>query len=127
MNHFDYLQISTLTIFLVIFIGRSVWLARKGTQVFRLGSGKKGLAALLEKSFFLFFPLWLYQIFILALHLDNLQFLPSKLTAPLFANAFLSYAGSAMLLLGVGVFALALVSFKTSWRVGIDTDQPGGL
>ncbi len=127
MNYFDYLQIVTLVIFLAIFIGRSVRLAQKGTQVFRLGSGKRGLAAALEKSFFLFFPLWLFQILICALHLENLQFLPSILTTPLFAHTFLSYAGSAILLLSVVIFALALVAFRTSWRVGIDTDQPGGL
>ena len=57
MSHFDYLQIITLAIFPDIFIGRSVWLSRKGTQLFMLGNGKKGSTALLEKSFFLFFPI----------------------------------------------------------------------
>ena len=127
MNYFDYFQIITLLIFLSIFLGRSLSLARKGTQVFRLGSGKQGLGALLEKSFLIFFPLWLFEIFVHSLHLDHLQFLPFALVDPLYSHALLQSAGAVIILLSLLVFALALISFKTSWRVGIDTVAPGGL
>ncbi|MHB8139074.1 MAG: methyltransferase family protein [Smithellaceae bacterium] len=126
MNYFDYFQIITLIIFLLIFFGRSIWLARKGTVVFRLGSGKKGLSAFLEKSFLIFFPLWLFEIFIHSLHID-LQFLPPVLVNPLIHNQVLWLVGAVMICIGILVFSLALISFKTSWRVGIDTVAPGGL
>jgi len=126
MNYFDYFQIITLIVFLLIFFGRSLWLLGKGTVVFRLGSGKKGLAALLEKSFLIFFPLWLFEIFVHSLHID-LQFLPSVLVNPLFHHQIVGLAGVAIIVMSIFVFSLALVSFKSSWRVGIDTVAPGGL
>ena len=56
MNYFDYYQVITLIVFLVVFFGRTIWLGIKGTKVFVIGSGKKGFAAFLEKRFFSFFP-----------------------------------------------------------------------
>lgn len=126
MNDFDYFQIFTLIIFLLIFFGRSLWLREKGTTLFRLGSGKKGLAAVLEKSFFIFFPLWLFEIFVHSLRLD-FQFLPSVLVDPFLNNSISAIAGALMISAGILVFSLALISFKSSWRVGIDTLAPGGL
>lgn len=126
MNYFDYFQIGTLIVFLVIFIGRSLWLVREGTIVFRLGSGKKGLTALLEKSFLIFFPLWLFEIFVHALQID-LQFLPQILVNPLWVSPVTRMIGVAFVALGLLMFCLALLSFRSSWRVGIDTVAPGGL
>lgn len=126
MNCFDYFQIITLILFLAIFFGRSLWLAQKGTTVFRLGSGKKGLTALLEKSFLIFFPLWLFEIFVHSLHL-NLQVMPSVLVNPLFNSSVIRVAGAAVILAGILFFSLALISFKSSWRIGIDTVAPGRL
>lgn len=126
MNYFDSFQIITLIIFLSIFFGRSLWLTRKGTVIFRLGSGKKGLTAFLEKSFLIFFPLWLLEIFIHSLHL-NLQFLPSALINPIYNHSITQLAGAALIFVSILVFSLALISFKSSWRVGIDTVAPGGL
>ncbi len=125
MNYFDYYQIITLVIFLLIFFGRSLWLVQKGTVVFRLGSGKKRFAAFLEKSFLIFFPLWLIEIFIHSLHI-NLQFLPQALVNPLF-NSQLQLVGAIMIFAGILSFSLALISFKSSWRVGIDAIAPGRL
>lgn len=126
MNNFDYFQIITLIIFLSIFIGRSLWLRSKGTEVFRLGTGKKGLNALLEKSFIIFFPLWLFEIGIHALNLE-FQILPSMLVKPLFDNHIISIGGVVFIFSSILIFSLALISFKSSWRVGIDTVAPGDL
>ena len=54
MNYFDYFQVITLIIFLLIFFGRTIWLGRKDTKVFVPGSGKKEFTALLEKTFLIF-------------------------------------------------------------------------
>jgi len=126
MNFFDYFQFITLTIFLIVFIGRTLWLRQKGTKVFTLGSGKKGFAGLLEKSFFVFFPVWLLEIGIHSMKL-NIQFLPDVLTAPMFNYWIVQIAGAGATFAGLLIFCLALVSFKSSWRVGIDTTAPGDL
>jgi protein-S-isoprenylcysteine O-methyltransferase Ste14 len=126
MDPFDYFQIITLAAFLSVFFGRTLWLKRKGTQVVVIGSGKQGFAAWLEKSFIVFFPVWLFEVINHALHL-NIQFLPSALIEPLFFNVICQVIGVAAILIGILVFVPALVSFKSSWRVGIDTRAPGEL
>lgn len=126
MSSFDYFQITTLVIFLSIFFARSLWLTRKGVKVFRLGRGKKGIAYLLEKSFLIFFPLWLFEIFVHAAHI-NFHFLPSVLTDSLFHCTVIKIVGVVLIVFSLIIFSLALVSFKSSWRVGIDTVAPGGL
>ena len=126
MNYFDYYQVITLIIFLLVFFGRTIWLRRKGTKVFVLGSGKKGFTALLEKSFLVFFPIWLIEIGIHSLQL-NIQFLPLVLVKLIFKNQIIQFAGAAVIFVGLIVFCLALISFNSSWRVGIDTVSPGGL
>jgi len=126
MNNFDYLQVITLIIFLLVFFGKTIWLRTKGTKVFVLGSGKKGFTALLEKSFLIFFPIWLIEIGIHSLHID-IQFLPLVLVKQIFKNQIIQFAGAFIIFAGLFVFCLALISFKSSWRVGIDTVAPGDL
>jgi len=126
MNYFDYFQIITLTIFLLVFFGRTIWLKRKDTKVFVLGRGKKGFTALLEKSFLIFFPIWLIEIFIHSLHL-NIQFLPLVLVKQILNNQIIQFAGAVVIFAGLLVFCLGLISFKSSWRVGIDNVAPGDL
>ena len=126
MNYFDYYQVITLIIFLLVFFGRTIWLRRKGTKGFVLGSGKKGFTALLEKSFLVFFPIWLIEIVIHSLHL-NIQFLPLVLVKLIFKNQIIQFAGAAVIFVSLLFFCLALISFNSSWRVGIDTVSPGDL
>jgi len=126
MTFFDYFQFITLAIFLMVFIGRTLWLRQKGTKVFTLGSGKKGFSALLEKSFFVFFPIWLIEVGIHSMHL-NIQFLPDVLIAQIVNNWIVQTVGAVAILAGLLIFCLALISFKSSWRVGIDTTAPGDL
>ena len=126
MNYFDYYQVITLIIFLLVFFGRTIWLRRKGTKVFVLGSGKKGGTALLEKSFLIFFPIWLIEIGIHSLHL-NIQFLPLVLVKQILKNQIIQFAGAIVIFVSLLFFCLALISFNSSWRVGIDTVSPGDL
>jgi protein-S-isoprenylcysteine O-methyltransferase Ste14 len=126
MNLFNYFQIITLIIFMLVFFGRTIWLGRKGTKVFVLGSDKKGFSALLEKSFLIFFSIWLIEIGIHSLHPD-IQFLPSVLVRQIFKGQIIQSAGAIVIFVGLIVFCLALISFNSSWRVGIDTVSPGDL
>ena len=126
MNYFDYFQIISLIIFLLVFFGRTIWLRKKGTKVFVLGSGKKGFTALLEKSFLIFFPIWLIEIGIHSFNLDP-QFLPLVMVKLIFKNQIIQFAGAVVIFVSLLVFCLALISFSSSWRVGIDTAAPGEL
>ena len=126
MNYFDYYQVITLIVFLIVFFGRTIWLRIKGTKVFVIGRGKKGFAAFLEKSVLVFFPIWLIEIGIHSLHL-NIQFLPLVMVKLIFKNQIIQFAGAVVIFVGLLVFCLALISFSSSWRVGIDTVSPGGL
>ena len=126
MNYFDYIQVITLIVFLLVFFGRTIWLRRKGTKIFVIGSGKKGFIAFLEKSFLIFFPIWLIEIGIHSLHL-NIQFLPPVLFRQIFSDQIIQSAGAIVIFVGLIVFCLALISFNSSWRVGIDTVSPGQL
>jgi len=126
MNYFDYFQVITLIVFLMVFFGRTIWLRKKGTKAFVLGSGKKGFTAFLEKSFLVFFPIWLIEIGIHSLHL-NIKFLPLVLVKLIFKNQIIQFAGAVVIFVGLLVFCLALISFNSSWRVGIDTVSPGDL
>ena len=126
MNYFDYFQVISLVIFLLVFFGRTIWLRKKGTKAFVLGSGKKGFTALLEKSFLIFFSIWVIEIGIHSFHL-NIQFLPLVLVKQIFKNQIIQFAGAMVIFVGLIVFCLALISFNSSWRVGIDTVSPGDL
>ena len=126
MNYFDYFQVITLIVFLMVFFGRTIWLRKKGTKAFVLGSGKKGSTALLEKSFLFFFPIWLIEIGIHSFNLDT-QFLPLVMVKLIFKNQIIQFAGVVVIFVGLLVFCLALISFSFSWRVGIDTVSPGDL
>ena len=126
MDYFDYFQVTTLIVFLLVFFGRTIWLRRKGAKIFVIGSGKKGFAAFLEKSFLIFFPIWLIEIGIHSLHL-SFQFLPPVLFRQIFSDQIIKSAGAIIIFVGLIVFCLALISFSSSWRVGIDTVSPGQL
>ncbi len=126
MNYFDYFQIISLIIFLLVFFGRTIWLRKKGTKVFVLGSGKKGFTALLEISFLIFFSIWLIEIGIHFFNLDT-QFLPLVMVKLIFKNQIIQFAGAVVIFVSLLVFCLALISFNSSWRVGIDTAAPGEL
>ena len=126
MQFFDYFQIISLMVFLVIFSGRTFWLKRKGTKVFVLGKGKRGMVAFTEKSFLIFFPVWVLAILIHSLGIGN-RILPVVLATPLFIHHISQIIGAALILTGLLVFSLALAAFKFSWRVGIDDETPGDL
>jgi protein-S-isoprenylcysteine O-methyltransferase Ste14 len=124
---FDYFQLAALAIFLLVFVGRSVYL-RFGRNInpFALGVGKRGLRRVVEVGFLVIFALWATEILAKSLALDWRIF-PEPLQRQLLGAAPLQIAGGALVTAGGAVFILALVSFGASWRVGIDAKRPGGL
>jgi hypothetical protein len=65
----DGFQIITLIAFLVVFIGRSIYLyLRYGINPLVLGVGKGGIRRATEIGFFIGLVLWIYEVAAAALH-----------------------------------------------------------
>jgi protein-S-isoprenylcysteine O-methyltransferase Ste14 len=125
--YFDIFQIITLIAFLIVFIGRSIFLyARHGVNPLVLGIGKTGLRRIVEFAFFAGLLLWIIEIFSNAFHWDWHIF--GNASSIILANIVLiKISGVAFILIGFSMFVLALVSFGHSWRIGIDEKSPGDL
>jgi protein-S-isoprenylcysteine O-methyltransferase Ste14 len=89
---------------------------------------REGIAAMkfgaIDKSDFLIPPFAFFYFYVIcaaALHW------PSVIHDPLFALPALMWLGVALCLAGVALMLLTLASFGSSFRVGIDTDQPDKL
>src|SRR5215510_4578431 len=124
---FGYFQLAALAVFLLVFVGRSVYL-RFGRNInpFALGVGKRGLRRVVEVGFLVIFALWVTEILATSLGLDWRIF-PAPLQRRLLDSLSSQIAGVALVTAGGAVFILALVSFGASWRIGIDAKTPGGL
>jgi protein-S-isoprenylcysteine O-methyltransferase Ste14 len=127
MSFFDIFQLAALTFFLVVFLGRTLVLwVRQGINPFALGAGKKGLHRLFELALFSWLILWLLAIMGSALH--SPRCLISVIGTPFLLNS-LPFQIAGCLLIGFGnfLFVWALISFRSSWRVGIDERKAGAL
>jgi len=124
---FGYFQLAALADFLLVFVGRSVYL-RFGRNInpLALGVGKRGLRRVVELGFLVIFALWMTEILATSLALDC-RILPAPLQRRLLDSLSSQIAGVALATAGGAVFILALVSFGVSWRIGIDAKTPGGL
>ncbi len=124
---FDIFQIITLIAFLIVFIGRSIFLyARHGINPLVLGIGKTGVRRIVELSFFVGLLVWIVEILIQVFHWEW------QIFGGVFATSLVDLlpakiAGTAIIVLGFALFVLALVAFGQSWRVGIDEASPGDL
>jgi protein-S-isoprenylcysteine O-methyltransferase Ste14 len=124
---FDILQLAVMAVCLGLLIGRTVHLhLTQGVKPFALGAGKSGFPALLEKTLFPLLVLWWAETVLYALH-SPFRIFPAPVDTTLLDGVLWDIAGAALLLCACGLFAWALVSFGASWRVGIDTQNPGTL
>ena len=119
-------QLMAIGAFYVLFIGRSVYLHRRGERVFVIGKGKRGARALLEMVFMAGLLVWSAEIVARCLGAD-LSIFPAGLREPLFDSRVADILGGASILGGLLVFAAALHAFGRSWRIGIDHHRPGQL
>ncbi|NQU86287.1 MAG: hypothetical protein HQ541_11050, partial [Mariniphaga sp.] len=110
MNFFDVFQLISLILFLSIFIGRSVWLHRTGTQIFVIGKGKSGFKAVLEIIFIGVLVIWIYEIY---RHSVGISFspIPEFLSKVLFESIFLKITGVILIIPGLTIFIFALIAF----------------
>lgn len=124
-SYMIFLLVFTMMFYFLFFLKITLVVA-KGANPLALGKGKKGLNAILECSFILVFVFWTYQILTVTL-IPNFQVLPDFLTKRFLNTDYLSVLAIIIMSVGLLIFIGALVAFKNSWRVGIDTNHPGPL
>ena len=124
---FAIFQIITLITFLVVFIGRSLFLYfRYGINPLVLGVGKGGIRRITEIGFFIGLALWIYEVAAAALHWSTRIF-GGIFTSVLLDSFVAKSIGVVLVTGGFTLFISALVAFGQSWRVGIDERNPGEL
>ena len=116
------LVIISLVIFYTIFIGRTITLAISGIKVIVLGNASNKIDNLLENSTLPFLMLWAILILLMVFNIK----IPIILDL-IIISSYLSYIGVILCYIGLVIFLSALISFENSWRVGIDSDNPGKL
>ena len=97
-----------------------------GTNPFVLGVGKRGLESILELSFFVGLAVWTMEVISHSLRL-RFHIFPNVLCDPMLDILSLKIVGAILIAGGLIVFVLSLISFGSSWRVGIDTQNAGAL
>ena len=127
MNLFDYFQIATVAIVLLVLFGRASYLRlRKHINPIVIGGGKKGLFLAIELMAVVGLVAWIVEVLLNALH-AGFRIFPSLLDWRLVSAFAAQSVGVAFVTLGLVVFGLAFISFGDSWRVGLDQRKPGAL
>lgn len=127
MTFFDYFQIASIVIFLLIIASRvGYMLATRGVNPIAIGGGKKGLVLVVELLAFGGLVLWMIEVVAYALHAD-FHIVPSPLATVLIDSNPARIVGTVLVSIGLFVFMAAFVSFGDSWRVGFDVKTPGAL
>jgi len=106
----------TILLFLGLVITRILLMRRTGLKAVNFAN--------IDKKDFFILPFALFYIYsVTAAPLG----LPATTKQEFFRSEALSWVGAFLCLLGLLLFLLSLVSFGRSFRVGIDTDNPGKL
>jgi protein-S-isoprenylcysteine O-methyltransferase Ste14 len=127
MDFFDYFQIASIVIFLLIVASRVIYMrTTRGVNPIVIGGGKKGLVLIVELVAFAGLVLWMIDVISYAVH-ANFHIFPSPLNMVLVESDAAKIAGVSLVSIGLLVFMAAFVSFGDSWRVGFDVKTPGAL
>ncbi len=112
------MYIASLTLLLLagMVAARVMLLKRRGISAFRFGKTDTSDFIILPFAAFYF-----YLVFATTLGLSAVR------VSPLFRSVPVSWLGVLLCVSGLCLFAAALVSFRTSFRVGIDTEHPDRL
>lgn len=126
MDFFDYFQITSLIILYLLLIMRTIQLRVQGVKAWALGAGKKGIRKITEFSFFFGLPLWTIAVIINTADID-IGFLKNALTHKFLDFMLLRVTGVILISIGLIIYISGLTAFGKSWRIGIDTRNPGKL
>ena len=127
MTFFDYFQIASVVIFLLVISSRAVYMiATRGINPIVIGGGKKGWVRVLELVSFGGLVLWIIELVLYAVHSD-FHIFPGPLNQVLIDSQVSRIIGAGLIVIGLLFFIGAFVSFGDSWRVGFDVKTPGEL
>lgn len=127
MNFFDYFQLGSVVLFLMIIICRAVYMniTRKINPIV-IGGGKTGFRLVIELLAFTGLVLWITEMLLYAFH-STFHIFPAPLDQVLIDSPNARWIGVALVTIGALVFIGAFLSFGDSWRVGFDMKTPGSL
>ena len=127
MVFFDYLQIASVVVFMLVITSRAIFMiVSRGINPIVIGGGKKGLVRIVELLSFGGLVLWIIELLLYAVHAD-FHIFPAPLNQVLIDSQISRIIGAILLIIGLLFFLGAFVSFGDSWRVGFDTKTPGKL
>lgn len=110
--------LALFAVFVLLLVGRTLTLRRKGVRAIIFNSADKTDLACVP-----FYLLILYTIPAYALGLPY----PEILSRPLFEHTLVGWLGVAACFAGLVGFALTLLSFGEAFRIGVDKTMPGKL
>ena len=127
MVFFDYLQIASVVVFMLVITSRAIFMiVSRGINPIVIGGGKKGLVRIVELLSFGGLVLWIIELLLYAVHAD-FHIFPAPLNQVLIDSQISRIIGAILLILGLLFFLGAFFSFGDSWRVGFDTKTSGKL
>ena len=126
-SFFDYFQFVSVVVFLLIILGKTLYLRfNRNINPIAIGGGKRGLVLAVELIAFAGLAVWMVEILLSALD-SSFHLFPSSLNLQLIDSLAAKFIGVALVTTGLIIFTLAYVSFGDSWRVGFDVKTPGAL
>src|ERR1700687_1002528 len=127
MSFFDYLQIASVAIFLLIIVGRAMYMRlSRNINPIVIWSNRNGLLLAFSLSAFAGLVVWMVEVLLYALH-AKFHIVPAPLDVRLMDSVAARIGGVALVTLALFIFSMAFVSFGDSWRVGLDEKKPGAL
>ncbi|HET7570220.1 MAG TPA: isoprenylcysteine carboxylmethyltransferase family protein [Gammaproteobacteria bacterium] len=111
-----YFAVLTLVLMVGMVLARVAMMKRKGVQAFKFGQ--------IDKSDFLIPPFALFYFYLV---LAAAFHWPSVSTHAFFLSEAVGWLGVACCIIGLSLLLWSLISFGSSFRVGIDADHPDQL
>jgi protein-S-isoprenylcysteine O-methyltransferase Ste14 len=126
-DFFNYFQLSALVVYLCLFVGRIIYLRwiKKIRVIVLTTGGKQGLRGILVPAQVVIITVWV-ALLVMQVTRPEPYLLP-PLGIRLIDSTIAKVTGAALVVLGLAVYALALVTLRDSWRVGTDKEKPGEL
>ena len=126
-SYFDYFQILSVLVFLLILLGKTLHLLfASNINPIAIGGGKRGLSLAVELIAFTGLAIWIAEVLLSALH-SSFHLFPTSLNIQLIDSFVAKVIGVVLVSVGLFIFLLAYISFGDSWRVGFDVKSPGAL
>lgn len=123
---FEYVVVAALGCLGALGITRGMMLSARGVRILAIDRQRTPGQALADLAFVLCFFLWVFEALALALPL-SLHLVPAAMRVRVIQATAAKLFGVLSMLAGIAIYGLALRAFGSSWRLGIDRNQPGPL